>query len=150
MLKLPKRGGNGASQGKGRGERREIFFSPPPPPSPFFALTPTLRVTIIFLLSPIFLCHKIKDGGFIVAIRAWTTLRPPKISLHCRLHKCPTTTLALNFISVNFCKFSCAWARPRRANGSLYVYGKLPTYPSLKPTSALTSHLGQNVGLGEG
>ena len=28
--------------------------------------------------------------------------------------------------------------------------GKLPTYPSPKPTLPLTSHLGQNVGLGEG
>ena len=27
---------------------------------------------------------------------------------------------------------------------------KLPTYPSPKPTLTLTSHLGQNVGLGEG
>ena len=44
MLKLPKRGGgNGASQG------------------------------LLFLLSPIFLCHKIKDFA-----------RPPKIRLHCR------------------------------------------------------------------
>ena len=34
--------------------------------------------------------------------------------------------------------------------GSSYVSGKLPTYPSPKPTLALTSHLGQNVGLGEG
>ena len=33
---------------------------------------------------------------------------------------------------------------------SLYPPGKLPTYPSLKPTSTLTSHLGHNVGLGEG
>ena len=33
--------------------------------------------------------------------------------------------------------------------GSLYVSGKLPTYPSPKPTLNLTSHLGQNVGLGE-
>ena len=32
----------------------------------------------------------------------------------------------------------------------LHVSGKLPTYPSPKPTTALTSHLGQNVGLGEG
>jgi len=32
----------------------------------------------------------------------------------------------------------------------LYVSGKLPTYPSPKPTLTLTSHLGQNVGLGEG
>ena len=28
--------------------------------------------------------------------------------------------------------------------------GKLPTYPSVKSTLTLTSHLGQNVGLGEG
>ena len=28
--------------------------------------------------------------------------------------------------------------------------GKLPTYPSPKPTLTLTSHLGQNVGLGKG
>ena len=34
--------------------------------------------------------------------------------------------------------------------GSFYVSGKLPTYPSPKPTSTLTSHLEQNVGLGEG
>ena len=34
--------------------------------------------------------------------------------------------------------------------GPLYVSGKLPTYPPLaKPTSTLTSHLVQNVGLGE-
>ena len=34
--------------------------------------------------------------------------------------------------------------------GSLYVTGKLPTYPSPKLKLTLTSHLGQNVGLGEG
>ena len=32
----------------------------------------------------------------------------------------------------------------------LYVSGKLPTYPSPKPTFTLTSHLVQNVSLGEG
>ena len=41
---------------------------------------------LILLLSPIFLCHRIKDGGFIVAIRL-TSFRPPKIRLHCRLRK---------------------------------------------------------------
>ena len=35
-------------------------------------------------------------------------------------------------------------------SGSLYVYWKLPTYPSRKPTLTLTSHLGHNVGFGEG
>ena len=34
--------------------------------------------------------------------------------------------------------------------GSLYIYGKLPTYPSPEPTLTLTSHFGQNVDLGEG
>ena len=34
--------------------------------------------------------------------------------------------------------------------GSLYLAGKLPTYPSPKARLTLTSHLGQNVGLGEG
>ena len=33
---------------------------------------------------------------------------------------------------------------------ALYGPGKLPTYPSLKPTLRLTSDLGKNVGLGEG
>ena len=33
--------------------------------------------------------------------------------------------------------------------GSVYVSRKLPTYPSPKPTLTLSSHLGQNDGLGE-
>ena len=33
---------------------------------------------------------------------------------------------------------------------SIQVSEKMPTYPSPKPTLTLTSHLGQNVGLGEG
>ena len=37
-----------------------------------------------------------------------------------------------------------------KKTGSIKVSGKLPTYPSPKPTLSLTSHLGQNVGLGEG
>ena len=32
---------------------------------------------------------------------------------------------------------------------SLYVSGRLPTYPSPKPILTHTSDLGQNVGLGE-
>ena len=36
-----------------------------------------------------------------------------------------------------------------RGLGLLYVCGKLPTYPSLKPTLTLSSHLGQKVGLGD-
>ena len=34
--------------------------------------------------------------------------------------------------------------------GSLYISGKLPTYPSPMPTLTLTFHLGQIIGLGEG
>ena len=34
--------------------------------------------------------------------------------------------------------------------GSAYVSGKLTTYPSPNLTLTLTSHFGQNVGLGEG
>ena len=33
---------------------------------------------------------------------------------------------------------------------SFYVSGKLLTYPSPKPTLTLTSHVGQNAGLGRG
>ena len=33
---------------------------------------------------------------------------------------------------------------------SLYIVGKLPTYPFPKPTLTLTSQLGQNGGIGEG
>ena len=36
-----------------------------------------------------------------------------------------------------------------RGLGLLYVCGKLPNNPSLKPTLTLSSHLGQKVGLGD-
>ena len=39
------------------------------------------------------------------------------------------------------------WDSQVRILGSLYFSWKLPTYPSPKPMSTLTSHLGQNVGL---
>ena len=42
------------------------------------------------------------------------------------------------------------WDFQVRIQGTLYFSGKLLTYPSPKPTSTLTSHLGQNVGLDEG
>ena len=37
-----------------------------------------------------------------------------------------------------------------KQHGSFYISGKLPTYPSPKPTLTLSSYLEQNVGLGEG
>ena len=42
------------------------------------------------------------------------------------------------------------WAASQKPIMILYVSGKLPTYPYPKPTLTLTSHLGQNFGLGEG
>ena len=35
---------------------------------------------------------------------------------------------------------------PHKDIGSLYVFGKLPTYPSPESTLTLTSHLGQREG----
>ena len=64
---------------------RRIFFLPLPLP-PLLFLPSHLPSGLILLLSPIFLCHRIKDGGFIVAIRL-TSFRSPKIRLHCRLRR---------------------------------------------------------------
>ena len=64
MLK-PKRGGKGAS--------------------PPFLLSPShLPLGLLFLLFPIFHCHKIKDGA--TTMRTRTRFRPPKIRLRCRLY----------------------------------------------------------------
>ena len=38
----------------------------------------------------------------------------------------------------------------KKKNGSLYVSGKLPTYPSSKPILTRTCHIGQNVTIGKG
>ena len=52
---------------------------------------------------------------------------------------------AFNF---NWSKLWCK-VNPSKV-GSLYISGKLPTYPSPYLTLILTSHLGQNDDLGEG
>ena len=53
--------------------------------------------------------------------------------------------------SILFITSSGDCSRPQnRDTTALHVSGKLPTYPSLKRTLTLTSHLGQNVGLGKG
>ena len=61
---FPKRGGDGASQrerGGGGREKRKSFPLPLPP----FLLSPSHSpYGLLFLLSPIFHCHKIKDGGY--------------------------------------------------------------------------------------
>ena len=41
-------------------------------------------------------------------------------------------------------------AREMCKDHSVHVSGKLPTYPSPKPTVTLTPHIKQNVSLGEG
>ena len=68
--------------------------------------------------------------------------------------------IQLKEISLTFDKVSVTWKNHhedlKNANslfsdvGSLYVSGKLFTYPSPKPTLTLASHLAQNVGLGDG
>ena len=47
-------------------------------------------------------------------------------------------------------KLAICFNRRKKKTGSCYVSGKLPTYPSPKPTLRLSSYLGQNVRLGEG
>ena len=77
MLKLEKNGENGTSQkerGRGRGERR--FFSPLPLPS--FLLSPSyLPLRLLFLLSVIFLRHKMA----VATVRTFASpkwAKPPK------------------------------------------------------------------------
>ena len=60
-----------------------------------------------------------------------------------------TLTQSLNFKTVNYERVTCSHQFSNKS-GSIYVFGKLPTYPSPKPTLSFTSHLRQNVGLGEG
>ena len=47
-------------------------------------------------------------------------------------------------------KDSIIWGVKRVGSILFRVSGKLPTYPSPKPTLSLTSYLGQNVALGKG
>ena len=79
--------------------------------------------------------------------------------MHCRSQHCwellhPYTTANTHATTPNIFGatmlgvFASVWAQPDI--GSLYVSGKLPTYPSPKPKLTLTSHLVQNVGLEEG
>ena len=71
---------------RANGFNPESAMFPPLPLPPLLFLPSHLPSGLILLLSPIFLCHRIKDGGFILAIRL-TSFRPPKIRLHCRLKK---------------------------------------------------------------
>ena len=83
MLKLPKRGGNGGSQGKGGGggEKRRVFFSPLPLPISFFR--PHTYTKGYYFYSPQS-SSVIKSKMAASSIRL-TSFRPPKIRLHCRL-----------------------------------------------------------------
>ena len=63
----------------------------------------------------------------------------------------PLATLALKGLIVSLVSILPVLFLPSpRRDGSLYVSGNLPTYPSPKQTLTPTSHLGRNVGLGEG
>ena len=53
-------------------------------------------------------------------------------------------------VQMAYCLFGFSWRKVSQRCGFLYVSGKLPTYPSPKPKLTLTSHFGQNGGLGEG
>ena len=64
-------------------------------------------------------------------------------------HQMENTLISYQILSVIF-KEMCGDQSGEFVWGSLYISGKLPTYPSPKQTLTLTSHVGQNVGLGEG
>ena len=73
-----------------------------------------------------------------------------------RTKECFTLLLYLVWSNVSSVKGICSYLGRLRIQASqkdldhYYVTGKLPTYPSPKPTLTLISHLGQNVGLKEG
>ena len=71
----------GRVKGSGEREEKEYFFSPLPLPLPsFHQFRPrSYPKGFNILLSSIFHCHKIKDGGY------KTRFRPPLIRLHRRL-----------------------------------------------------------------
>jgi len=64
------------------------------------------------------------------------------------LFACLVMIFTLYYCVMVFYKTSCLLKEQYQQ--SLDVSGKLPTYSSPKPTLTFTSHLGQNVGLGEG
>ena len=57
---------------------------------------------------------------------------------------------SLDFILRKLVQGQVQTKSPRHVQESLHVSGKLPTYPSHKPTLTRNSHLKQNVGLGAG
>ena len=57
---------------------------------------------------------------------------------------------SLDFILGKLVQARVQTKSPRHVQESLHVSGKLPTYPSHKPTLTRNSHLKQNVGLGAG
>ena len=70
------------------------------------------------------------------------------------LHNLTKKSLAINDLPIKVLyKKNAHVARWKHDNEpkrrSILVSGKLPNYPSLKTTLTLTSHLGQNVGLGD-
>ena len=64
--------------------------------------------------------------------------------------KCPTLMLHFPVVHQKVTKIFNNAHHREAFFGSIYVFRKLPTYPSPKLTLTLSSHLGQNDGLGEG
>ena len=62
----------------------------------------------------------------------------------------PFPVLSLKFQVAGYMQLVGGELYSQEVLGSIQVSEKLPTYPSPKSTLTLTSHLGQNVGLGEG
>ena len=66
--------------GEGVGREKYVFFFPLPLP-PFLLSPSPLPLRLLFLLSRIFHCHKIKDGSYNNTNA--NKVRQPKIRLHC-------------------------------------------------------------------
>ena len=90
------------------------FFSPPPPPFPSFALAPTLSGYYFYSpQSSSFL----KSNMAATTLRTWTSFRPLKIRLHCRL-------FIFKIKSLYFHKIKCFLSiskRPRANYHSLWT-----------------------------
>ena len=79
-----------------------------------------------------------------------------RVSYHEDAGRTKFSTILVIGISLLFCIIIIAFSADvyllfiDTNSGLIWVSGKLPTYPSPKPTFTLASHLGQNVGFGEG
>ena len=119
-----------------------------------FSTCSWLTVHLFCFIEPLFVAmtrsHVIASSR--EAFYSWQYRSPKKLTaLELQTHsKRKDIRERLVLISVCSSTLLNCWKPVRTKLGSLHVSGKLPTYPSPKPTLTLTSHLGQNVSLGEG